>query len=72
MSDHQETTKSDIQHEKEETRKSVHRAAQRTEFIDEIQKVNNPLTKHTDPESEKLYQKLMHKIKPRKQPPAYM
>ena len=31
--------------------KSVHRAAQRTEFIDEIQKVNNPLTKHTDPES---------------------
>ena len=45
-------------------RKSVHRAAQRTEFIDEIQKVNNPLTKHTDPESEKkLYQKLMHKIK---------
>ena len=65
MSDHQETTKSDIQHEKEETRKrkSVHRAAQRTEFIDEIQKVNNPLTKHTDPESEKLYQKLMHKIK---------
>ena len=54
MSDHQETTKSDIQHEKEETRKSVHRAAQRTEFIDEIQKVNNPLTKHTDPESEKI------------------
>ena len=60
MSDHQETTKSDIQHEKEETRKrkSVHRAAQRTEFIDEIQKVNNPLTKHTDPESEKIVSKI--------------
>ena len=58
MSDHQETTKSDIQHEKEETRKSVHRAAQQTEFIDEIQKVNNPLTKHTDPESEKIVSKI--------------
>ena len=45
-------------------RKSVHRAAQQTEFIDEIQKVNNPLTKHTDPESEKnCIKKLMHKIK---------
>ena len=60
MSDHQETTKSDIQHEKEETRKrkSGHRAAHRTEFIDEIQKVNNPLTKHTDPESEKIVSKI--------------
>ena len=44
-------------------KKSVQRVAQRTEFIGEIQKVNNPLTKHTDPESEKLYQKFMHKIK---------
>ena len=37
--------------------KACIRAAQRTEFIDEIQKVNNPLTKHTDPESEKIVTK---------------
>ena len=48
---------------KKEKRKACQKAAQWTEFIGEIQKVNNPLTKHTDPESEKLYQKLMHKIK---------
>ena len=29
----------------------VQKAAQWTEFIEEIQKVNNPLTKHTEPES---------------------
>ena len=44
----------------EKGKKSVQRAAQWTEFIGEIQKkkVNNPLTKHTDPELEKLYQKI--------------
>ena len=40
----------------------MQRVAQRTEFIGEIQKVNNPLTKHTDPESEKLYQLTKNKM----------
>ena len=56
----QQSPTSSMKRKKQEKgeRKSVHRAAQRTEFIDEIQKVNNPLTKHTDPESEKIVSKI--------------
>ena len=37
--------------QEKEKKKSVQKAAQWTELIGEIQKVNNPLTKHTEPES---------------------
>ena len=37
------------------------KAAQWTEFIEEIQKVNNPLTKHTEPESLQRFWKKYYK-----------
>ena len=39
----------------------VQKAAQWTEFIEEIQKVNNPLTKHTEPESLQRFWKKYYK-----------
>ena len=40
----------------------VQKAAQWTEFIEEIQKVNNPLTKHTEPESLQRFWKILQVV----------